>query len=108
MTEACCREERLQFYHLHNVAFVARPPHGKGGYLRHGRFKKASNMNYCLDISRQVETLMQASPLMPVSMESLLTLKSLARHLYFRKGCPEELSNVQQCLHISRQVDGLG
>ena len=74
---AFCREERLQFYHLHNVAFVARPPHGKGGYLRHGRFKKASNMNYCLNISRQVETLMQARPFAPTSTRTLLTRASL-------------------------------
>ncbi len=53
-----CREERLEFYRQHDIGFVARPPHGKAGFLRAGRFKKASNMNYCLEISRQVETIM--------------------------------------------------
>ena len=84
--EAVCREERLQFYHLHNVAFVARPPHGKGGYLRHGRFKKASNMNYCLDISRQVETLMQASPLATPNPNSVLILSSLTNGSMSERG----------------------
>lgn len=54
-----CREERLEFYRQHDIGFVARPPHGKAGFVRAGRFKKASNMNYCLEISRQVETIMQ-------------------------------------------------
>jgi len=55
-----CREERLEFYRQHDIGFVARPPHGQGGYVREGRFKKASNMNYCLEVSRQVENIMQA------------------------------------------------
>ena len=54
-----CREERLGFYRQHDIGFVARPPHGKAGFVRAGRFKKASNMNYCLEVSRRVETLMQ-------------------------------------------------
>jgi hypothetical protein len=37
------------------VGWVARPPHGKDGYLRKGQFKKASNMNYCLNFSIRVE-----------------------------------------------------
>jgi hypothetical protein len=52
------REERLEFYRQHGIGFVARPPHGHGGFVRAGRFKKASNMNYCLDVSRRVELLM--------------------------------------------------
>ncbi len=64
-----CREERLEFYRQHDIGFVARPPHGQGGYVREGRFKKASNMNYCLEVSRQVENIMQArhSNTLPVS-----------------------------------------
>ena len=56
------REERLEFYRAHSIGFVARPPHGAGGFERAGRFKKASNMNYCLDISRRVEQLMAVRP----------------------------------------------
>ena len=54
-----CREKRLEFYRQHDIGFVARPPHGKAEFLRAGRFKKASNMNYSLEISRQVENIMQ-------------------------------------------------
>lgn len=55
-----CREKRLAFYRQHDIGFVARPPHGKAGFVRAGRFKKASNMNYSLEVSRQVENIMQA------------------------------------------------
>ena len=95
--EEICREERLQFYHLHNVAFVARPPHGKGGYLRLGRFKKASNMNYCLDISRQVETLMQASPLATTVIKILLTLAPLIGKLMPKR---DALRSCQTCINL--------
>ena len=59
-----CREERLDFYRQNDIGFVARPPHGLGGYVRAGRFKKASNMNYCLEVSRQMESIMQACSLL--------------------------------------------
>ncbi|KAG5652322.1 hypothetical protein H0H81_005435, partial [Sphagnurus paluster] len=59
------RAERLAFYTLHNVGWVARPPHGDLGeneisdqgerFLRAGRFKKASNMNYGLALSLKLE-----------------------------------------------------
>ena len=52
------REKRIAFYADHNIGWVARPPHssgcdadGKDGYKRAGRFKKASNMNYGLQVS---------------------------------------------------------
>jgi hypothetical protein len=52
------REKRIAFYADHNIGWVARPPHsstsdGDGyGYKRAGRFKKASNMNYGLQVSK--------------------------------------------------------
>jgi hypothetical protein len=61
---------RKTYYELNNIGFCSRPKHthaekkwyqGKGakhnpeGYLRRGQFKKASNMNYCLDFSIRVE-----------------------------------------------------
>ena len=42
------------------IAYVARPPHGKDGFMRGGRFKKASNMNFCMTVSQQVSQVMQA------------------------------------------------
>jgi len=37
---------------------VARPKHGENGFLRAGKFKKASNMNFALDISNRVEDIL--------------------------------------------------
>lgn len=49
------RELRMQFYSNQDIAFVARPPHGQDGFVRAGRFKKASNMNYGLALSMRME-----------------------------------------------------
>lgn len=47
------RKKRIEFYSDHNIGWVARPPHSSapGGFQRAGRFKKASNMNYGLQVS---------------------------------------------------------
>lgn len=52
------REARMQFYANQDIAFVARPPHGQNGFVRAGRFKKASNMNYGLALSVRVEEIL--------------------------------------------------
>ncbi|KAF9039188.1 glycosyl transferase family group 2-domain-containing protein [Panaeolus papilionaceus] len=51
------REKRIAFYADHNIGWVARPPHSSesDGYKRAGRFKKASNMNYGLQLSLAME-----------------------------------------------------
>ncbi|KAK7015029.1 Glyco-trans-2-like domain-containing protein [Favolaschia claudopus] len=51
------RDERLAFYANHNIGWVARPRHdgSEGGFKRAGRFKKASNMNYALELSLKAE-----------------------------------------------------
>ena len=38
------RKRRLAFYARNKIGWVARPPDGEGGFVRAGRFKKASNM----------------------------------------------------------------
>lgn len=48
-------QERINFYHDNNIGWVARPKHGMDGFIRPGKFKKASNMNYALNISNKVE-----------------------------------------------------
>jgi hypothetical protein len=48
-------EMRRQFYRANNIGWCARPAHGKDGFVRAGKFKKASNMNYCLSFSLKVE-----------------------------------------------------
>ncbi|KAK0388883.1 hypothetical protein NLU13_5126 [Sarocladium strictum] len=52
--------ERRAFYAENNIGWVARPPHNPNGagisrFIRRGKFKKASNMNYALGISLKVE-----------------------------------------------------
>lgn len=49
------RQARIDFYRDHSIGWVARPKHGENGYVRKGKFKKASNMNFALNISNQVE-----------------------------------------------------
>lgn len=53
------QEARKVYYELHNVAWCARPAQcstpGPDYYIRRGKFKKASNLNYSLDFSLRVE-----------------------------------------------------
>ncbi|KAH8661986.1 glycosyl transferase family group 2-domain-containing protein [Xylariales sp. PMI_506] len=49
------RRARIDFYADHGIGWVARPKHGENGFLRRGKFKKASNMNFALMISCKVE-----------------------------------------------------
>ncbi|KAK3944154.1 glycosyl transferase family group 2-domain-containing protein [Diplogelasinospora grovesii] len=51
--------KRVEFYHDNNIGWVARPKHGADGFLRKGKFKKASNMNFALNISQKVEKYLQ-------------------------------------------------
>ncbi|KZV80222.1 hypothetical protein EXIGLDRAFT_845734 [Exidia glandulosa HHB12029] len=53
------REERMRFYENRNIGWVARPPHGTDGFVRAGRFKKASNMNYGLTLALRMEELLE-------------------------------------------------
>ncbi|KAH9960638.1 glycosyl transferase family group 2-domain-containing protein [Russula dissimulans] len=56
------RDARLAFYDANGIGWVARPADGELSanadgttFVRAGRFKKASNMNYALALSRKVE-----------------------------------------------------
>ncbi|CZR51697.1 uncharacterized protein PAC_01574 [Phialocephala subalpina] len=48
------RRARIEFYADHSIGWVARPKHGDN-FIRKGKFKKASNMNFGLHISCMVE-----------------------------------------------------
>ncbi|KAL9094552.1 MAG: hypothetical protein Q9165_003111 [Trypethelium subeluteriae] len=58
--------QRMDFYDEHNIGWVARPKHnakpaeGERQFLRRGKFKKASNMNYALWVSNRVEDKLNA------------------------------------------------
>lgn len=49
------RRVRTAYYHQNEIGWVARPGHGVNGFVRAGRFKKASNMNFAMGISLKVE-----------------------------------------------------
>ncbi|GAM34000.1 hypothetical protein TCE0_013f01302 [Talaromyces pinophilus] len=49
------QHERINFYHDNNIGWVARPKNNEDGYIRKGKFKKASNMNFALNVSNKVE-----------------------------------------------------
>lgn len=54
-------QARREFYDENNIGWVARPKHnpkpedGERPFLRRGKFKKASNMNYAMMVSNRVE-----------------------------------------------------
>lgn len=54
-------QARQDFYEEHNIGWVSRPKHnpnpqdGSETFVRRGKFKKASNMNYALWVSARVE-----------------------------------------------------
>lgn len=54
-------QERREYYDEHNIGWVARPKHNakpasdEKPFIRAGKFKKASNMNYALNVSARVE-----------------------------------------------------
>jgi hypothetical protein len=50
---------RQDYYHDNNIGWVARPKHEKDGYQRKGKFKKASNMNFALNVATKVEDYLQ-------------------------------------------------
>lgn len=49
------QQERINFYHDNNIGWVARPKNNDDGYVRKGKFKKASNMNFALNVSNKIE-----------------------------------------------------
>ncbi|KAL3134748.1 hypothetical protein ABBQ32_007743 [Trebouxia sp. C0010 RCD-2024] len=52
-------DQRKAFYTEHRLAWVARPKSGDNGYIRRGRFKKASNMNGVLALAADVDRIME-------------------------------------------------
>ncbi|PWN47365.1 hypothetical protein IE53DRAFT_321345 [Violaceomyces palustris] len=51
---------RMEYYDKNNIGWVARPKHGQDGYVRKGRFKKASNLNFTCRLSLEIEKMMAA------------------------------------------------
>jgi membrane glycosyltransferase len=61
-------QERQEFYDENGIGWVARPRHNpdptdeEKPFLRRGKFKKASNMNYALRLSTQIEEKLAGIP----------------------------------------------
>ncbi|CAI6331822.1 unnamed protein product [Periconia digitata] len=49
----------IEFFESNNIGWVSRPKHNTDGFVRKGKFKKASNMNFALNISNRVEDVLQ-------------------------------------------------
>jgi hypothetical protein len=81
-------QHRKDFYHDNNIGWVARPKHnGEEKYVRKGKFKKASNMNFALNISQKVEAVLQemvdarGSPYLDETEEEAMYQVALSRVL---------------------------
>ncbi|GHJ84242.1 hypothetical protein NliqN6_0644 [Naganishia liquefaciens] len=51
-------ERRKAYYERNNIGWCARPKHNHEGFIRKGKFKKASNMNFTNRLSLRVEEIM--------------------------------------------------
>ncbi|KAJ9112325.1 hypothetical protein QFC19_000745 [Naganishia cerealis] len=49
---------RKAYYERNNIGWCARPKHNHNGFIRKGKFKKASNMNFTNKVSLRVEEIM--------------------------------------------------
>ncbi|KAK6361158.1 hypothetical protein TWF730_004902 [Orbilia blumenaviensis] len=82
IVDSALAEERKEYYRDNGIGWVARPGHGDNGFLRAGKFKKASNMNFCLEISNRTEdTLFELVRLRHESNDESLSSKDL-QNLY--------------------------
>lgn len=141
------RDERIRFYAIHGIAWVARPRHGalpalphsvsrksskdkerdesydeekalgrpvkKGKtdkeptFERRGRFKKASNMNYALNVSlkleKHLEELMLHDPLPQPSVPGQLNRSSTGSSLSLRGTATPGMNSVNNGLRYLRK-----
>jgi hypothetical protein len=56
------QQERINFYHDNNIGWMAWAKNNADGYARKGKFKKASNMNFVLNVSNKIERELIATP----------------------------------------------
>lgn len=89
------RTERIRFYDENHIAWVARPKNNSEcGYVRKGRFKKASNMNFALNAANMVEDTL--SRMVNDTSEKPIQLDSGEEEAYYCQALAEVLhSNTQ-------------
>lgn len=84
ISEEDCQARR-EFYDDNRIGWVARPKHnGEEGYVRHGKFKKASNMNYALNLTQKVEADLQDMVAAESSYENGMIDEKVENQLYHR------------------------
>lgn len=77
------QHERINFYHDNNIGWVARPKNNEDGYVRKGKFKKASNMNFALNVSNKVE--MELIQRMATTLEKSDMVDPMEEELVYRE-----------------------
>lgn len=91
--DAAEAEARIDFYHDNNIGWVSRPQHGQDGYARKGKFKKASNMNFALDISIKTEERLQNLIDMRLQTEKRETIESSEQFALYRTALADTLKD---------------
>lgn len=71
------KQKRLHYYEENNMTWVGRPKHGKDGFIREGRFKKASNLNFTYDVLLKTEDLIAEKKRFGVRNDQMMTDKQL-------------------------------
>jgi hypothetical protein len=91
------QNERLQFYNDHNIAYIARPPPSL--LVRHGLFKKASNMNFCLNFALELAKIEEENAEWSESQALQHLIDSREYHV-LAGGPISRLSNVEYILLV--------
>ncbi|EGD98509.1 hypothetical protein TESG_05881 [Trichophyton tonsurans CBS 112818] len=85
------REERISFYHDNNIGWVSRPKNNQDGYIRKGRFKKASNMNFALNVSNKVED--KLLEMLAETLETTEMIDASQEEAYYKLALQEVLAS---------------
>lgn len=86
------REERINYYHDNGIGWVARPKHNDNGYLRRGKFKKASNMNFALNISQKVEKILRTRVEAKLNSEKSNRIDAFEEETIYKEALAEVLT----------------
>jgi len=75
--------ERMMYYSNNNIAWVARPPEN-----RRGKFKKASNMNFCLSVAQRLKEQLEVEDKLDNEQARQECLSKMANEEKFLAGGP--------------------
>lgn len=86
------REQRINFYHDNDIGWVARPKHNDNGYFRRGKFKKASKMNFVLNISQKVESILRTRVEARLNSEKSIRIDAFEEETIYKEALVEVLA----------------